>query len=403
MKTKKVIRSLLLCAFMFLGLTGCQRAENSENGQPEEQTVLTIAQNDYAGAYVRLTKVQEDVLTKMEILEQHNYAVQTGNPEDYWAEDAYYFLHFLPVYTEAMENTAILNEVDAFSAIQEYLTGLLETAGYSKVSIVREAAHTYVIKYSGYFLDKTKWEELYGTRTMQIAYDPAYNRIRVTSEILFNNALEATPDFFYEFAELGKGIYALQNDTERLLVRYDATGEIHCFYYSSLIRNEAVDLSIYFPQELFSELKLSYGYQGAAFQVPGREDMYLGYMNNGSVRYFQLYIGADGGKAVRQVVYGEASEEQEETENGEEPHTVYVDNTEEIRAIGEIDAAAIKGYYEITNDSIYKDIHGVNAKEWVMEADRFEQTVVFEDGVLSIKTTNPFTGEEMEFSVRETP
>lgn len=403
MKTKKVIRSLLLCALMFLGLTGCQGAENSENGQPEGQTVLTIAQNDYAGAYVRLTKVQKDVLAKMEILEQHNYAVQTGNPEDYWAEEAYYFLHFLPVYTEAMENTAILNEVDAFSAIQEYLTGLLETAGYSKVSIVREAAHAYVMKYSGYFLDKTKWEELYGTRTMQIAYDPAYNRIRVTSEILFNNALETTPDFFYEFAELGKGIYALQNDTERLLVRYDATGEIHCFYYSSLIRNEAVDLSNYFPQELFSELKLSYGYQGAAFQVPGREDMYLGYMNNGSVRYFQLYIGADGGKAVRQVVYGEASEEQEETENGEEPHTVYVDNTEEIRAIGEIDAAAIKGYYEITNDSIYKDIHGVNAKGWVMEADRFEQTVVFEDGVLSIKTTNPFTGEEMEFSVRETP
>lgn len=79
---KGKIKIALSLIILSVGMSGCQ----GKVQQDKKEKILEIAQNDYAGAYQRLTILQNDVLDKMSILENHNYKIMEGNPDDYWSE-----------------------------------------------------------------------------------------------------------------------------------------------------------------------------------------------------------------------------------------------------------------------------------------------------------------------------
>ena len=189
----------------------------TQKTETTEEALVEIAQNDYAGSYVRLTQVQNDILEKMQILENHNYEVQKNNPTDYWADDKFYFLDFLPVATGDLKYTESFNEIDNFDDVATYVKGILETDGYTDVVVNKKDNNDYILKYRGFFTNKATWAKDYGYKTMEVKYDAGKNRFKASSSIRFNGANISTNDFFYEFAEIKEGVYALQNDTERLL------------------------------------------------------------------------------------------------------------------------------------------------------------------------------------------
>lgn len=75
--------------------------------------------------------------------------------------------------------------------------------------------------------------------TLDCIYDPSSNRMQVDSELSMGNYIISD---FYQFAELSKGKYAIQNGTERLYTEYDETGNLVNFYYSVLPTVESVNI-----------------------------------------------------------------------------------------------------------------------------------------------------------------
>lgn len=359
---------------IFIAVASFMKKDNaSGEGTEQQEQPIIVAQNDYAGAYQRYQKIQNDVLEIMTTLQNHNYEVQQGNPTDYWAEDNYFFLDFMPVYDEDMQYTSALNEIDDFSAISEYISGILQANRYDDVSVVKNEKNNYVLTYQGFFLNKSTWVNTYGKKIMEVVYDPAKNRFKVSSEILFNGATQSTPDFFCEFAEVKKGVYVLQSDKERLYVKYNDSN-VEEFYYSSIKSNKAIDMRNNFLKTEIDELILSNEYYGVVYPVPNRENLYVGYMPNNSIKFFTTYIAEDGGLMI--------------TEDKD-----YVPETD-------ISMASVKGFYEQDTDSIFLHLADIDSN-WAFEAESFSETISFKDKIISLMKTDDFTGDVYEFSVKQ--
>lgn len=225
MKKKYLI--LLLCAVCFC--TGCGKTEKET--EPQE-TILTIEQNDYAGGYHRASILIEDVKNVLLSLEKHNEEVMRNNPSDYWSEEEFYHLDFSPFEHDSLGYITLLNEIDNFSDLQTYITSLIQAGGYSNVSVVRKDKDKYAITYKGDFVNEYDWTTQYGYRNMDCIYDPHTNSLQVSSVFTFSN--QQYEDYIYEFAEIKQGVYALQDDTDRLYAVYDEQGNMQEFYYSRL-------------------------------------------------------------------------------------------------------------------------------------------------------------------------
>lgn len=350
----------------------------TQKTETTEEAPVEIAQNDYAGSYVRLMQVQNDILEKMQILENHNYEVQKNNPTDYWADDKFYFLDFLPVATGDLKYTESFNEIDNFDDIATYVKGILETDGYTDVVVNKKDNNDYILKYRGFFTNKATWAKDYGYKTMEVKYDAGKNRFKASSSIRFNGANISTNDFFYEFAEIKEGVYALQNDTERLLVYYNKKGKVSKFYYSVLKTNDSQNMLDFFDYEERSELVLNYGFDGTVYAIPDTEDLYIGYMKNNSYKIFKTDTDEYGGLHISEV--------------GESALTGLDGTTVSI--------VGVKGFYDTDNNSMYKVLSSID-KDWVFEANSFSETISYENKVLSVMTVNDFTGEVSDFSVRD--
>lgn len=233
---KKKCLALILCTLCVF--TGCGKEEGKEPAQNE--TILTVEQNDYAGGYHRATMLINDVKNVLTDLENHNNEIKNKNPSDYWSEDEFYHLDFYPFEHESLEYINLLNEVDDFSALQTYISSLIQSNGYSSISVMRKDKDKYAVSYRGDFTNEYNWKKEYGYRNMDCIYDPHTNSLQVKSLFNFNNV--KYEDFIYEFAEISKGIYALQDDTDRLYAIYDENGEIKEFYYSRLAEKELEEI-----------------------------------------------------------------------------------------------------------------------------------------------------------------
>ncbi len=224
---KKLFAILILTAMM-LSIAGCEKKEE----QVTESSAIEIARNDFYGGYTRLEEIKEKVKNSISFLEEHNYVIQTNNPDNYWAESEFYHLDFFPLEEEALDHVYLLNEGNEFSELQNAIASNLSGLGFSNISVVRIEKDKYRITYTGNFIDRDNWETNYRTRMINCTYDPAYNRLQILSQFVYNDI--ADEDFIYEYAELPNNYYALQNDTERLLVHLTEDYDVDSFYYSKL-------------------------------------------------------------------------------------------------------------------------------------------------------------------------
>lgn len=362
---KRKIKIALSLIILSVGMSGCQ----GKVQQDKKEKIIEIAQNDYAGAYQRLTILQNDVLDKMSILENHNYKIMEGNPDDYWSDADFYFLHFLPVYDDYLQYTSVLNEIDNWADIQAYMKQVFENAGYKCETVLKKEPNNYKLQYSGTFTDTVNWQESYGKMTLDCIYDPSSNRMQVDSELSMGNYIISD---FYQFAELSKGKYAIQNGTERLYTEYDETGNLVNFYYSVLPTVESVNIQNFIDSETATSIREKYNYNGEinVYRVLTAENIYVWYLTNGDSVYF--------------------------AKDPDKNHYIIT----EAPTIPVMKASA-SGYYNPEDNSIYNDLKKID-KDWVFEAGAFKETIAYENQEIKASSTNIFTGEIKEFLVQET-
>lgn len=378
-----VVAALLIVLLVTGGKKGKSSKSSAESGTVE--SVTEIARNDYAGAYSRLVKIQQDVADKLEILDEHNYKVQQGNPEDYWSENDFFFLNLLPVYTKELEYTQYLNESDDFSTLADYIKTSLEDLGYENPSVRRNAENDYYISYKGTFTNKNTGTKGTGKKTLHAVYDAGTNSFRVTSSIKLTYDNSVCDDFFYEFREIGPREYAVQNDNERLSVKYNDSGEITSFYYSALNNTESGNYKAYFDETEYKALYNDCGFTGILYEIPGYEDIYYGEMPKGGIRYFSGHY--DGNQ--RYWI----------TENKNNIDNIGIDLSAE-NDYKQIPPMAILGRYTIDDNSLFNE-KITDGKAWVMAGIEFKETVAYENKTLTMMTTNDLTKEKSSFSVME--
>ncbi len=224
---KKKIIAMLLC--LVTVLAGC-------SAKTEEEDVIVIAQNDFAGAYYRLTNMQNDTIALVEEMHQSNLEAQLRNPNDYWAEDEFFFLDYLPAYNADIADLAMLNEVDDWASISQYIIsqiianhGAIEGHIYASKNDI----NNYSISYSKSFYNPLKQNSEHGTKYMDVIYEGSINSFRIEGYTIFQSG-GYVDDFFYEFAEIAPMTYIVQSDYERLFVSYDEFG-INTFAYSEIM------------------------------------------------------------------------------------------------------------------------------------------------------------------------
>ena len=108
---KKIV--LFMCTLLFsVGICGCGK-------QNEEVTdTIAVASNDWAGAFNRLAKVQSDVMASTQILDNHNYSIIEGNPDNYWNNENYHYLRFVPMDSKILPYTQYFTSDVDIASIQ---------------------------------------------------------------------------------------------------------------------------------------------------------------------------------------------------------------------------------------------------------------------------------------------
>lgn len=149
----------------------------------------------------------------------------------------------------------------------------------------------------------------------------------------------------YEFADLGDKTFALQNEKERLYVKYDSDGKISEYYHTVL-----PDVTESMAKEFYAEQNT----EDADIQ-----------------KVYEGIVNADNGS---------------KTEKMPEEETV----EEETYGI----------YYTKADNSIFKHLDSVKP-EWVQAAGNFQSIIEYKDHILSVSVKNNLTDEMESFSVKE--
>lgn len=345
------LSSILLCS--------CGKDTGDSTEISEVNPVVEVAQNDWSGGFSRLAQIQSDVMNVVSILDTHNYDVIMGNPTDYWDEDEFYYLHFIPVDSDMMLSTLYINEIDDQTVMEQNVIANLTALGYENAGFKKIDKNEYMIQYDGYFTDRQSYEDYAGNRTIRCVYDATHNWMQAVSTILNVSTLYQQEDSFYEFAEIDGGKYAFQNESERMYVEYNENGELKMFSYSQLM--DPPVQSDY--EEEFNEQ-----------EEQTLEEFILDITQQDNT---EQEIGGDQKDEEETII----SEEQETTEE------LSPDTSEEYGF-----------FYTSAENSIFTHMIAI-CPEWVEAANNSKTLISYQDGVLSVSIQNKLSGQIERFSV----
>lgn len=332
MESRKTISVKLIAALLFslLAFAGCSQKKQEDNS-------LSFAQNDWAGAFKRLAKVQADVMKVTSVLDTHNYAIIEGNPDDYWANDEFRYLHFVPMDSSLLPYTAYLNEVEDFSVVQANITSAFEETEYQLASIDKIAPHHYNMEITMHDLSWRSFEEVYKRKTVECIYDASHDWLQMSTAVKEDFFKEKYEEDLYEFAEMSAGEYAFQNEKERMYVLYNEDGSIKEFYYSILPDVTKTIAEEYYRIEEEEQLRIE-----EAYGVEHNLD--------------ELVPGPETGK--------------------------------------------VGLYYTKEGNSIFHDLSKCG-KDWVFQAEKLKTRISYSNHTLSVSVLNKLTGQEESFVIEE--
>lgn len=297
MKKKNKVLIFLLSGMMALtSLTGCGKDKGNE------EIIEEIARNDFAGAYDRLSVIQNDILGICNVLEENNYIIMNGNPSNYWSDNGYFFLNLLPIYEEDMKYVSVFNEENDFSEIKAYVTDLLINDGIQEGDILvsKLGTNQYQVTYTGKF--DNLLNGAYCNKTINVIYDAEKNRFKVSCYYEpFNNTYDEKWNlFFCEFAQVNKNVYVAQTESERLYIVYNDDKTVSEFYYTLIDPNEEINVNSLLVNNTKINLR-DYGFNGMVRKIEGYEDLYVAYLQRGVIQYFMSYNNEDGALCVKPI------------------------------------------------------------------------------------------------------
>lgn len=221
------------------------------NGNTVQITEVNVEQNDYAGGYARLTKIREAVKEVTELLDKHNEEIEKANPANYWDDENYFFLHFLPVYNDELKYTSILNERDDEDTLETYIRTDYESRDYEDVEFYKKDFNSYLLRYKGYFINKSTWKGIYGTCEESCVYDASMGALQF-QHVSFESSEKLIESSFFEFVPLGSDRYLFQDENERMYVEYDGE-KVKKFFYSCLAEGDYYCIENTTPTRLSEE------------------------------------------------------------------------------------------------------------------------------------------------------
>ena len=222
---------------------------------------------------------------------------------------------------------------------------MLSEAGYTLASLSEVGANHYTFGLTYHDKSWRSWTNVYKEKNVDCVYDASHDWLQMSTSVSEDFRGQNYEEELYEFADLGDKTFALQNEKERLYVKYDSNGKISEYYHTVL------------PDVTESMAKEFYAKQNA-------EDVDI-------QKVYEGIVNADNGSKI-----GEAHEE-ETTE--EETYGIY---------------------YTKADNSIFKHLESVNP-EWVQAAGNFQSIIEYKDHVLSVSVKNNLTDEMESFSVKE--
>ena len=337
----------LLSGLLILPLTGC-------GNKQEETEVVTVARNDWYGGVTRISKVRNDAKSIVSVLNNYNYDIVLGNPQDYWSED-YFFLNFNPVNSSHIVYTTYFNEDEDWNTISTNIKTVINSRddGSEYIRSDKLAEHHYSLDFIEPRYSKEYNKTKNSTINLTCIYDATHNWLQMEekTESLKDPLHTFYEEEIYEFAEIEKGKYALQNETDRMYITYNDKGEVDTLYYSILGLGDRIPIESTVTEEDIID------------PVEKLEE--------------------------NTEITEEAAEEQKE-ESEEEPE-------EEREVYGNM-----PNLYNIQDDTIFTHIDDIGP-EWVMEEPTISQYLVYKNHVLTFKVLNKLSGKYEGFTVADMP
>ena len=336
---KKMILNFLNAILIAVVLTGC----GSEQNNNKEENIM-IAPNDWAGAFGRLAKIQSDVMSSTNILDEHNYSIIEGNPDDYWNNENYHYLRFVPMDSKMLPYTQYFTTDINLSSVQPVMSESLATNGYTLTALNKlgDNHYSFGVTYDG--RSWRSWQQVYKEKTVECIYDASHDWLQMSTSVSEDFGKQNYEEDLYEFADLGNGIFAFQNESERMYVKYDEQGNIIEFHHSVL-------------PDVTENMALKY------YAQQNSEDTDMQSLYNGIVN---------------------------------------ADNSANYKTEEEMSATEEYGlYYTKEKNSLFKHLDEINS-EWVNAAGNFQSKIDYKDHVLSVSVKNNLTEQMESFSVKET-
>lgn len=322
-------------------LCGC-----GQNKQQEEAVdTLVVAPNDWHGAFSRLAKIQTDVMNTTSILDEHNYTIIQGQPDDYWNNEEFHYLKFIPMNSNLLGYTQLFQSGVDVSALQETMSTMLSEAGYTLASLSEVGVNHYTFSLTYHDKSWRSWTNVYKEKNVDCVYDASHDWLQMSTSVSEDFRGQNYEEELYEFADLGDKTFALQNEKERLYVKYDSDGKISEYYHTVL-----PDVTESMAKEFYAEQNT----EDADIQ-----------------KVYEGIVNADNGSKTEKMPKEETAEE--------ETYGIY---------------------YTKADNSIFKHLDSVKP-EWVQAAGNFQSIIEYKDHILSVSVKNNLTDEMESFSVKE--
>jgi hypothetical protein len=251
-----------------VAFTGCgsntQTAEEIEAQQQAEQEearyTSELKQNDYRGGVQRCGVLKSDVLEVIENMKANNITVREDNPNGFWNVDGYQDFVSTFLTTSVINDTQWFNEeeISADDPDANWESTLVQMqscklsftkagdSGYSFIgTVTRNEKDDYSVTNVPFtiYIDNAKGTTYSGNMNLRILYDCDKDWCKAYGSVYNDDlAVTITPQMF-EFMRIDNDTFAVQTETERLLVKLKPTEEdvdirereISEFYYSKLV------------------------------------------------------------------------------------------------------------------------------------------------------------------------
>ena len=361
---KKKILCIILSSLIALS-TACGSKEATETTASAEEQTVSVARNDWYGAIQRMDKLDKDAKAVVDVLENNNYDIVMGNPQDYWS-DGYYSFTFAPLASNYINYTLYLNESDEWATvITNTQTKVLATKTDAQtISVLKNDENDYTISWEGYDTFEPINKQKYVYVTLDCIYDASHNWAQLIESSNIYGSARYEEDFV-EYAEIDANHYAMQCQTGRLFAEYDDEGNLVKMYYSKLADS---------PRER------------------GTAETSLEDLAN------ELNEDKETTDETTDAKVNEASEDTEEVEEKE------ITTTQDgiIYAADGITAYDTNpNVYNSEDDSMFSRINELGY-DWVMEEATVEEYVIYENETLLFRVKNKLSGDYEGFIISNT-